>query len=310
MSSPPNRSNLFSFWYNKTIGVSIPAAAATYVKTPIAESTPNEETELLCKQEAVGKHTNQWEHDAYTEYKAIKRNLMLKKTRSAIGTYDEKKLSASSDYKTFAYNCDNEVDAADVNTSIDNALDIEQMKKLGICNLPEDTSDKRKEELKKQQAIYDERESARLSSLNALRARLAEYDAKQSGRENYKSFEQQCKENEEDTDEETDDGHRRNKKEEDDEMDRILMEKLGIYKEEKERREVQQKRLQRSKAIDLKIREHNKHQREHIKQALERLDQYHEHNKERDRYRAFNCSSEEDTDDDVMRLISRHKPKQ
>jgi hypothetical protein len=264
-------SSRFSEWFNRIVGNNLDQN-----DTKVSPTISIVSEEPILPHETPETPIRQSDYEAYSIYSARKRNLHMQKALKQIRDYDAKKAASDPNYKSLAYNCEHEVDAKDEDAGIDKALDIEQQKKLGIYSGVEDISDARKKELQEQKDKFDARQKERESALHAMRNKLSVYDTQQAHREGYKSYEQHCKDNEQNSDQE-----------EDDEMDRVLMEKLGVYDEEDESDTVRQRRLKKQQAIDKKIATDKRSKEDNVANVIRQMDAYHEANKHRKGYRRY-----------------------
>lgn len=263
-------SSRFSDWFNKVIG-----------STPVENNTSLEISEDPILPHEIHDNIKQSDYDSYIEYTNIKRRAHIQKAKKQISDYDSKKLNNNPNYKTMSYNIEHEVEEVDDDADTDKALDIEQQKKLGVYSGVEDISAQRKKELELQNAKYNEQKKEREQKIQALKDSLSSYDAKQT-REGYKSFAENCKENDDNSD-----------KDEDDEMERVLMEKLGVYNEEDEDEIVRQKRTKKQQAINNKLEKERSSKKDYIASVTDQMNAYHEANKNRANYHNFDCQCEQ-----------------
>ncbi len=257
-------SNRFSDWFNKIVGKA-PSENKVIINSKSIEPILPHETQT---------NTGNSNYDAYAEYATLKKKLHVEKAFKQIEAYDSAKHKENPNYKSFAYNVEHELDEADVDKKLDEVLDVEQAKKLNVCEEQQITEQRRKE-LEQQEAIFKERQNHRADVTASIRSKMAEYDAKQT-RDGYKTYEEICCENDENSD-----------RDEDEEMERVLQERLGVYDGTTETEEIKQKRSKKQTTLDTKLKDNEKSHQESIAAINRQMDLYHEQNKERANYRAY-----------------------
>ncbi len=260
----------FSDWFGALIGRNL----------PVEEKLDNN-CEVLSEDSACNR-----EFDAYLEYQTLKRAAHIHKARQQINDYDKKKKAVDDTYKTYEENFEEEVAPEDINEEVDRALDIEQKKKLGIFNGRDDTSYENAQRIEEQNKTDAARKEERTAALNTARESVLNYDREQLlRRDDYKTYEQICAENEEED----------NKgKEQDDEMQRILMEKLGIYNETDETTEIKLRRLMAANSMTKTLNEHENKKKSLFEEVARKMADYHEKNKNREDYKEYDCEEQDE----------------
>jgi hypothetical protein len=260
-------SNRFSDWFNKVVG-----------KTSNDKILKDDKSIEPILPHEVQNNINNSDYDAYAEYAALKKKLHVEKVFKQVETYDTAKQKENPEYKSMAYNVEHELNAEDINEELDEALDMEQAKKMEIYE-EQRISEHRKKELQQQEIIFNTRREERNNLVNVMRAKMADYDAKQN-REGYKTYEESCRDNDENSD-----------REEDEEMSRVLQEKLGVYDAVLETPDVKEKRKKKQAAIDDKLKIENQIRQENIAEINRKMNNYHEQNKYRSNYVKFDGNS-------------------
>lgn len=272
----------FSDWFNKITGT-IPTPTENKPVSVVTE-------EPILPHERVVENIKKSDYDAYTEYAQLKRKLHTQKAYKQIHDYDSKNLEKNPNYKSMDHYIQNEVDDVDKDDNIDKALDIEQQKKLGVFSEVEDVSDSRKKQLEEQHKKYLESCNERKKLIDSMRQKLTAYDAKYKDNDQYKSYADLCKENAELNDD-------------DEEMDRALMEKLGVYNYSEETDAVKRKRADRQAAIDKLIKKDKSTKRNSATDVVNQMSTYHELNKGRNTYHQFDCECNFCVDDNKTVLF-------
>lgn len=270
--------NKFDEWMKKIFGRAEDVEQIKETATPEAkldeEEIKDEETEKdkIETEFSIKVFSNSEKMRDYSDFNTMRRNLLINKALDQVNKYDITKKEKDPEYKTYKEGLELEVAEDDKNEAVDVIMDIELQKKLEVYNKPEIITDERREEVKKQEIVYNQRKKERDETLKSSMDFIKTYDEKmRQTNPDYKDF-----------GEESDEDAKKLPAYINDEMDILLQEKLGVYNEECETADVQTRRMAQRKAAEERLKEHNKQRDEIFNSRLNKMNKYDEKLKKND----------------------------
>lgn len=270
----------FSDWFTKVVGSQLSEHISNANKPNIAEINKEIEEQLPSKKnttyESVVKElekehkTEGHDYAGYMKYYEQKRAAHIRKAKEQVNDFDSFKKEKYSDYQRYGEY--EEVDDKDKDEVLDKALDLELQKKLDSApEQNEDISDERKKMIEANRQKLLEKMDERNKVKELVKQKIMSHDSVQKeNREDYVSFDKHCEEND------IPENNYINK-----EMDIILMEKLGVYKEEDEDEAIKQARAERSKYASKSLNTRREVRNQNIGRVMHTITSYDKSNYER-----------------------------